>query len=110
MTIKMPPSIEAYFTVDRDGGPDELPTVFTENAVIRDAGETVVGHAAIRQWKIEYTQKYGVPKAEPFLMTTENGKTQVTAHVSGTFPGSPIDLRYLFVLKGDKIADLEITV
>lgn len=111
MTIKMPPAIEAYFMVDRDGGPNELPTVFTEKAVIKDAGETVIGHDAICKWKIDYTAKFGVPKTEPFLISAnEDGKTQVTAHVSGTFPGSPIDLRYIFVIAGDKISELEITV
>jgi len=32
----------------------------------------------------------------------------VTSHVVGDFPGSPIDLRYLFVLDDDRIAELEI--
>ena len=43
-------------------------------------------------------------------MTTENGKIQVTAHAAGDFPGSPIDLRFFFVVAGDKVAELEITV
>lgn len=47
---------------------------------------------------------------EPFLFATENGKTQVTAHAVGDFPGSPIDLRFYFVLANDKVAELEITV
>ena len=33
-------------------------------------------------------------------------KTIVTADVSGSFPGSPVQLRYNFTLKGDKIAAL----
>uniref|UniRef100_UPI0031012577 nuclear transport factor 2 family protein n=1 Tax=Neorhizobium sp. EC2-8 TaxID=3129230 RepID=UPI0031012577 len=110
MTIKMPESIEAYFIAERDGGPDELTAVFTENAIVRDAGESLVGHEAIRQWKVDNTQKYGPTTTDPFFMTTENGKTQVTAHVAGDFPGSPVDLRYFFVIAGDKIAELEITV
>jgi hypothetical protein len=32
----------------------------------------------------------------------------VTSQVSGTFPGSPIDLRYVFTVEGGKIAALEI--
>lgn len=32
----------------------------------------------------------------------------VTAHLTGNFPGSPVDLRYAFTLSGDKIARLEI--
>ncbi|SEQ14826.1 SnoaL-like domain-containing protein [Devosia sp. YR412] len=110
MTIKMPDSIAAYFTAERDGGPDELAAVFTENAVVKDAGEDLMGHEAIRKWKVEYGQKYGPTTTEPFLISTENGKTQVTAHVAGNFPGSPVDLRYFFVIAGDKIAELEITV
>jgi hypothetical protein len=47
---------------------------------------------------------------EPLVIAAENGKTQVTGHVVGTFPGSPVDLRYFFVLADDKIAELEITV
>jgi hypothetical protein len=110
MTVKLPKSIEAYFAAEHHGGPDELAAAFTEKAIVKDAGESLVGHEAIRQWKIEYTQKYGPVKAEPFSITTEAGKTQVTAHVTGDFPGSPVDLRYFFVLAGDKIAELEITV
>lgn len=46
----------------------------------------------------------------PFQIATENGRTQVIAHAIGDFPGSPIDLRFFFILAGDKIAELEITV
>ncbi|MCJ8151332.1 nuclear transport factor 2 family protein [Shinella sedimenti] len=109
MTIKMPESIAAFFIADRDGGPDELAAVFTENAIVKDAGETLVGHEAIRQWKVDYTHKYGPTTTDPFFIATEDGRTQVTAHVAGDFPGSPVDLRYFFVIAGDRIAELEIT-
>jgi hypothetical protein len=32
----------------------------------------------------------------------------VTSRLTGNFPGSPVDLRFLFELQGDKIASLEI--
>ena len=110
MTIKLPASIQAYFDADNARSPDAVAASFTDDAVVRDAGETLVGREAIRHWKIETDQKYSHTLAEPFFITTENGKIQVTGHVSGDFPGSPVDLRYFFVLKGDKIADLEITI
>ena len=110
MTIKLPPSIQAYFDADNARSPDAVAAAFTDDAVVRDAGETRLGREAIRRWKVETDQKYASTLTEPFFVTTENGKTQVTGHVSGDFPGSPVDLRYFFVLKGDKIADLEITV
>jgi hypothetical protein len=110
MSVKLPKAIEDYFAADRDGGPDELLASFTENARVKDVGEAIVGHAAIRQWKIDYSGKFGPTTIDPFFIATENGKTQVMAHVAGDFPGSPVALRYFFVLAGDKIAELEITV
>jgi hypothetical protein len=109
MTLKLPKSIEAYFDGDRDGSPDAVADAFTENGVVKDKGKTHKGHDGIRKWMADEGQQYTYV-VEPFLIATENGKTQVTAHVVGTFPGSPVDLRYIFVLAGDKVAELEITV
>ena len=36
------------------------------------------------------------------------GKTVVTTEMSGDFPGSPVTVDFVFLLKGDKIASLEI--
>lgn len=109
MAVKLPKSIEAYFAADRTGGPDAVTACFTEDAVVRDEGKTHVGLAAIRNWKSGSGQKYSYT-AEPFLIATENGRTLVTSHLVGDFPGSPVDLRYFFVLSGEKIAELEITI
>jgi len=110
MTIKLPPGIQAYFDADNARSPDAVAAAFTDDAVVRDAGETRVGRDAIRQWKVETDRKYASTLAEPFFITIESGKTQVIGHVSGDFPGSPVDLRYFFVLRGEKIAELEITI
>lgn len=45
---------------------------------------------------------------EPFAVSEEAGETVVTSHLVGTFPGSPIDLRYRFHLASNRIAGLEI--
>ena len=110
MTIKLPPAIQAYFDADNARSPDAVAAAFTDDAVVRDAGETRVGRDSIRNWKVETDRKYSHTLTEPFFVTTENGKTQVTGHVSGDFPGSPVDLRYFFILKGEKIAEMEITI
>jgi hypothetical protein len=109
MTIKLPKGIEAYFDADRDDSPDAVAAAFTENGSVKDKGKTHKGRDAIRKWMAGESKQYSYT-VEPFLIATENGKTQVTAHAVGTFPGSPIDLRFLFVLAGDKVAELEITV
>jgi len=109
VTIELPKAIEAYFDADRDGGPDAVAAAFTESGIVKDKGKTHKGRAAIRDWMADAAQQYSYT-VEPFLIATENGKIQVTSHAVGDFPGSPIDLRFIFVLAGDKIAELEITV
>lgn len=109
MTVTLPKSIEAYFTADRDGGPDAVAAAFTEDGVVKDEGKTHKGRDAIRKWKAGTTQKYTYTM-EPFLVATEDGKTQVTCHVVGDFPGSPVDLRFFFALENDLIDQMEVTV
>lgn len=109
MTVTLPASIEAYFAADRDGGPDAVAATFTENGVVRDEGKTHEGRDAIRQWKAGTAQKYTYTM-EPLFSSDKDGKTQVTCRVVGDFPGSPVDLRFLFVLRNEKIAQLEVTV
>ena len=38
----------------------------------------------------------------------DDGRTVVSSHLVGNFPGSPVDLRYAFRFDGDRIAELEI--
>ncbi len=110
MTIRLPSAIEAYFEADRTGDPAAIVATFTQDAVVRDKGETHRGWDAICRWMVGALQQYSYT-AEPFrIATAEDGRTQVTAHTVGTFPGSPIDLRFFFVLAGEKVAELEITV
>ena len=45
---------------------------------------------------------------EPFACERGDGVVVVTSRLTGTFPGSPVDLRFFFVLEGDTIASLEI--
>jgi hypothetical protein len=46
--------------------------------------------------------------SQPFACEEKDGKTVVTCHLVGNFPGSPVDLRFFFKLEGHKIASLEI--
>ncbi|WEZ86016.1 nuclear transport factor 2 family protein (plasmid) [Rhizobium sp. 32-5/1] len=109
MTIKLPKGIQAYFEADHTGSPDAIAATFTENGIVKDKGLTHRGRDAIRAWMADEGQQYSYT-VEPFFITTENEKTQVTAHAVGDFPGSPIDLRFFFVLSNEKVAELEIIV
>ena len=109
MTIQLPKAIQAYFDADRAGSPDAVAAAFIESGIVKDKGKTYRGRDAIREWMVEAGQLYTYT-VEPFFIGIESGKTQVTAHVAGTFPGSPIDLRFFFMLAGDRVAELEISV
>ena len=87
---------------------DAVAASFNESAVVRDERQSRHGIAAIRQWATEVGRKYS-PTVEVLEVEQAADKTSLTARVSGDFPGSPIDLRYVFTLTGGKIECLEIS-
>jgi ketosteroid isomerase-like protein len=109
MSIELPRIIADYFEADRNGNPGAVAKLFTEEAVVRDEGHTYSGQDAIRRWKADASKKYTYT-VEPFAIATSAGRTIVTSHVVGDFPGSPVDLRYFFVLEDNGIANLEIVL
>jgi len=44
----------------------------------------------------------------PVAIAERAGKTVVTTEMAGNFPGSPITVDFVFQIKGDRIASLEI--
>ena len=107
MTIELPGAIAAYFSADKQGDAQAISDCFTQDAVVVDEGNTYTGRDAIRQWMANASTQYTYT-AEPFALAEEGGRTIVTSHLVGNFPGSPVDLQYFFVLQNDKIAELEI--
>ena len=105
-SLSLPKPIAAYFAADRGDG-EAVSQCFTDNAVVKDEGHTHKGRAAIKEWKTDASAKYEYP-CGPFACEEKDGKTVVTSHLVGNFPGSPVDLRFFFKLEGDKIASLEI--
>ena len=105
-SLNLPKPVAAYFTADTGDG-EAVSRCFTENAVVKDEGHTHKGRAAIKAWKTDASAKYQYT-CEPLACEERDGKTVVTSHLVGNFPGSPIDLRYFFRLEGDKIASLEV--
>ncbi|MCP1469344.1 hypothetical protein J3E64_001019 [Sphingobium sp. OAS761] len=108
MAIALPAPIAGYFEADRDEKPEAIAPWFAEDAIVEDDGKTHVGRDAIVAWKVEYTKAF-TSVAEPFAIAEDGDEVIVTSHVTGDFPGNPIDLRYFFVLRGEHIARLKIT-
>ena len=104
---KLPTPIAIYIAAENRGDTEALAQCFAEHAVVRDEGKTIEGLVAIKQWKAETRKKYE-HTIEPLAVAQEDGKTIVTNRLTGNFPGSPIELEFVFTLDGNKIASLEI--
>ncbi|KOS07694.1 hypothetical protein AM493_17820 [Flavobacterium akiainvivens] len=83
-------------------------SLFSETAVVFDEGKTHTGRPEIEQW-IDHSNKNYQSKMEP-LEYTENGTASIlTAECSGTFPGSPIVLKFHFEIVDGQIQQLKVT-
>jgi hypothetical protein len=107
MSMQLPKPIAAYMAAENSDTPEALGACFAADAVVLDEGRTIEGLAAIKAWKVATKEKYR-HSVEPLDATELGGETTVTTRVSGDFPGSPVTLRFVFRLAGDKIAPLEI--
>jgi len=107
MSIDLPKPIAAYIAAENRGDPELLEQCFADDAIVRDEGQTIKGLAAIKRWKAETKKKYQ-HTVEPLASVQKGDKTIVTNRLTGTFPGSPIEVQFVFKLDGDKIASLEI--
>jgi hypothetical protein len=107
MAIHLAKPINIYFTSAKTHDVGSLDRCFAADALVHDEGRTIRGIAAIKAWRSETEEKYH-HTVEPLSVTGRDGKTVVTAKVSGNFPGSPVNLDHIFELHGDKIVSLEI--
>ena len=105
--LNLPEPIAAYFNADRRDG-EAVARCFTKQAVVKDEGQTHFGPEAIKAWKDAASAKYRYTSA-PFAVDQKDGFYIVTSRLTGNFPGSPVELRYLFRLERGRIAHLEIT-
>jgi hypothetical protein len=80
---------------------------FTDDAVLRDEGKIHLGKAAIQAWFEDVTRKYQ-PSLEVTDLGSHDGEPVLTGNVSGTFEGSPIQLRYYMAVDEGKIVALKI--
>ena len=107
MSVELPNPIAAYFAAENRHDTEALAHFFADDAVVRDEGRIFEGLVAIKEWKTETKKKYQ-HTVKPLASVQKDGNTIVTVRVAGNFPGSPVDLQFVFRLEGGKIASLEI--
>jgi len=107
-SMDLPSPIRAYFEAD-SADRCAVEQMFAPDSVVVDEGKTHVGRAAIETWRRRTRAAFDYV-VEPFDVLRNDEGVEVRATVTGTFPGSPLTLRYAFRLERDQIAALEITL
>lgn len=105
MTLELPPLFSAFVDAKNAHDSRALAACFTANAVVDDEGSDIIGTAAIEAWGAETSERYRLTVVPTAF--AESGQTAVlTALVSGTFDGSPLEFHFHFTVDGGKIASL----
>ena len=107
MIDNLPKPIALYVAAENSGDPNLFDQCFAENAIVSDENETHEGLAAIKAWKAETKRKYQ-HSVDPLRIAEQGDKVTVTNRLTGNFPGSPIELDFVFTIRGDKVISLEI--
>jgi hypothetical protein len=107
VSIPLPHPIDLYVKLENSGDVEAVADCFAFNATVRDEGQTYDGPAAIKEWMAATKRKYNHTVA-PLELAYSGGKTLLTAELTGSFPGSPAMLEFIFVVKDRKIVSLEI--
>lgn len=102
--MKLPLPIAQFFEAFISHDADGVVARFADDALVADEGRKYRG-AKIKVWIDKVNTDYK-PKAKVISIVRAAGTHVVTAQVSGSFPGSPIELRYHFTLKKGKITAL----
>lgn len=84
-----------------------LALCFSQEAVVQDEGENYRGRSAIKSWSEETQRKYKYTMEALDASVTGN-IVRVRAKLTGSFPGSPVELDYNFTLTNDTIVSLKI--
>ncbi|MBV9464364.1 MAG: nuclear transport factor 2 family protein [Verrucomicrobiae bacterium] len=107
MSMNLPPPIASFFQAFNGKDTDAFLASFASDALVTDEEREYCGAPAIEGWFAAVNAKY-----QPILEATNLGDVGdtivVATQVSGTFPGSPIQLHYHFKLQNGKIAALSI--
>ena len=107
MTMPLPPAAQDFFS---GKNARDLPLAlsgFSSHPVVKDEHHEYIGQDAIAEWLKSATAQYD---DQVTVQGTEADGTDVVVlgEVSGTFPGSPIVLRFRFSMADGNISQLSI--
>jgi ketosteroid isomerase-like protein len=107
MAIKLPHIIQSYVDASNRHDVQTILCCFSDEADVRDEGETLHGKKAIEGWITKTIEKYKF-QFNPLSIKHDPAEIVVALEVSGTFDGSPFTLDYHIAIDKDKIVSLAI--
>lgn len=106
--MKIPAIITELVTAQNSQDSVAYADCFTSDAKVFDEGHDHHGKEEIKAWIESANAKYQAVM-EPIDYSESDGKAVLTAKISGTFPGSPIVLKYNMEIVQERIRSLKIT-
>ncbi|PJJ80249.1 nuclear transport factor 2 family protein [Mucilaginibacter auburnensis] len=106
--MELPQLVARFLETQNTYNSEAYTACFTGNAIVHDEGKTHTGREEIRQWIEDANEKYK-SVMKPLAYEESGSKGVLTAEVSGTFPGSPIVLKFHMGLKDGLIDSLRVT-
>ena len=107
MNLQIPAIVRSYFEASNANDIKALVACFSTDAGVTDENQTHHGTAEIRAWSENVRKKFQFT-TEPLSAAEGTNGLIVTAKLSGNFPGSPVELDFIFTLDNNKISSLEI--
>ena len=81
---------------------------FAETAIVYDEGKMHTGRTDIQKWIAESNEKYR-SVMKPLDYQQHDASGVLSTEVSGTFPGSPLILKFNFEINDGLIQSLKVT-
>ena len=107
MPLSLHKAISDYFAASNAHDAKAMARAFAADGVVHDEGGTHRGRDEIGAWARDTIRKYHM-MLTPLGVSGGDRSAAVKAKVSGTFPGSPIELTFDFELGDEGIRSLKI--
>jgi hypothetical protein len=108
MSDEVPSPVTRYFECDAARDIEAIVSLFTDDAVVLDEGQTWSGPAAIRAWQLGPASRYQYTTSVAAIAPTGQDRYRATGRLEGNFPGGTAQLHWDFTLAGSLIRRLEI--
>ena len=107
MKLTLPESITLYFEAENRHAPALVPLCFVADARVSDENTLRQGIGEIQAWMLETGKKFQ-HSIEPISSSADGAAIIIRSRLTGSFPGSPVEVDFRFVLRNGKISQLDI--